>query len=370
MRFTADGTGAAELGHVAEHSALQSALFEKLRSLHSAGALELLCPAELAALNFADSEKQPSGPMRVTLSRSSSSSSSGSSSSSSSATKREVLARLVVAADGGASMVRKLRGLHSWGWGYGQRAVVATVKVAAPHSTAWQRFLPNGPLALLPLWGDYTSLVWSTTPAEAEALKALSAQQFLEALNDALRSDPQPTPPPQGLPPVISEALAAARNVVTAVTSMSALQGGSDAYAVPPLVTELCTPLLGFDLALQQSAQYVAPRLALVGDAAHTVHPMAGQGLNLGLSDVECLARVLQDGAAGGADVGSLQLLQRYDRERRSKNLGMLGGLDALHRLFGAGAGSAAELARNAGMAAINAAPPVKRMIAKVAMGL
>ncbi|CAM9965481.1 unnamed protein product [Phaeothamnion confervicola] len=105
--------------------------------------------------------------------------------------ERTVRARLLVATDGAKSRVRDLCGLKTWGWDYRQRAVVGTVKVEGPHTTAWQRFLPRGPVALLPLWDGYSSFVWSTTPSQARELtEELTEAEFVDRLNDALRSDP------------------------------------------------------------------------------------------------------------------------------------------------------------------------------------
>ncbi|KAG5187576.1 ubiquinone biosynthesis monooxygenase [Tribonema minus] len=360
------------LGHTAEHTALQAALFERLRALHADGALALLCPRELAALDFRGTEREPPGPMRATLSGGGSGGGGGGGGG------EQVTARLVVAADGGASKVRRLRGLRSFGWGYGQRAVVCTVALerGGDAATAWQRYLPRGPLALLPLWDGFASVVWSTTPEEAEELKALPPGAFLERLNAALRGDAAPPPPPFAGIPLLGAAAEGAANAVNALASLTALGSsgggdgsGGDTAVVSPLAVGLPGPRLGFDLSLAQSAAYTAPRVALVGDAAHTVHPMAGQGLNLGLSDAEALAAAIREAALSGGDIGSVQALSRYDSDRRMRNAAMLGGLDALHRVFATGAAPVA-LARNAGMALIDASPQLKAAIARVAMGV
>lgn len=123
------------------------------------------------------------------------------------------------------------------------------------------------------------------------------------------------------------------------------------------------------DLNFASAATYTGPRVALVGDAAHTIHPMAGQGLNLGIGDVMSLAAVLDEGAKSGLDLGDPGLLSRYDKERRPVNLRMQGGLDVLHHLFGS-TPTPMLWARNTGMAALNAVPPLKSVVTKYAMGL
>ena len=135
------------------------------------------------------------------------------------------------------------------------------------------------------------------------------------------------------------------------------------------MVTGLLTPRLGFDLRAEHATQYVGPRAVLVGDAAHTIHPMAGQGLNLGIADAMILAEVLEAGVGEGADLGSLRLLRRYEQARQPANLAMLGGLTALHKLYGAEAGPVRWL-RNVGLGALNGLGPVKAKMAAMAMGL
>lgn len=135
------------------------------------------------------------------------------------------------------------------------------------------------------------------------------------------------------------------------------------------MVTELLTPRLGFDLRAEHATQYAANRAVLVGDAAHTIHPMAGQGLNLGVADVQSLAEVLEAGVAEGADLGSPRLLRRYEMARQPANLAMLTGLTALHKLYGAEGGPVRWL-RNVGLGTVNGLGPVKARIAAMAMGL
>ena len=255
-------------------------------------------------------------------------------------------ARLLVGADGGRSRVRGLAGIRTTGWGYGQRGVVATVATSGPpNETAWQRFLPSGPLALLPVRDGYSNVVWSTTPAHARALEAMSRAEFGAAVTEALH---QPARGNQrGLP----------------------LPVGRD-YEVPPEVEGVVEgqKAMSFPLHLQHALQYYNPRVALIGDAAHSVHPLAGQGVNLGFADAEALADVLAEAVESGADVGDPNVLREYQRRRMPENLGMTALLDTLKRIF-AWDSAPLVLARNLGVESLNLLGPLKRRAMRYALG-
>lgn len=371
-----------KLGTMAENSTVQAALFQRMEALQAEGLLELYCPAQVQSMAFDNTGNDPAGPTRITW-------------LDQDGNKKEVTTRLLVGADGAASRVKKVRGLPSWGWDYGQRALVATVsleeagstaaaaaaappvanpsppddtKPSRPPSTAWQIFLPEGPLALLPLWGSYHSIVWSTTPAEADRLKALSKEDFLAELNLKLQHPVgllDPPSLPSFLPSPLSKAIGGVHHLLESVVVSAALNQG---FHLPPLVHELCGPRLSFDLRAEHATAYVGPRAVLVGDAAHTIHPMAGQGLNLGIADVVALAELLEGGVEEGQDLGSVWFLKRYERERQVANLGMLGGLTALHQLYGRREGGW-KWVRNVGLGALNGIGPLKAKMAAVAMG-
>ena len=368
-----------KLGTMAENSTVQAALFQRMEALQAEGFLDLCCPAQVQSMAFDNTGGDPSGPARISwLDKD--------------GNKKEVTTRLLVGADGAASRVKKVRGLPSWGWDYGQRALVATVsleeggntpplaaaaaaaaaaddtKPNRPPSTAWQIFLPEGPVALLPLWGPYHSIVWSTTPAEAERLKALPKENFLAELNLQLQHpvgllDPPSLPP--FLPSSLTKAIGGVHHLLESVVVSAALNQG---FHLPPLVHDLCGPRLSFDLRAEHATAYVGARAVLVGDAAHTIHPMAGQGLNLGIADVVALAELLEGGVEEGQDLGSPVFLKRYERERQVANLGMLGGLTALHQLYGRREG-VWKWVRNVGLGALNGLGPLKAKMAAVAMG-
>ncbi len=360
------------LGTMAENSTVQAALFERMAALQQEGLLEVVCPAQVQAMTFDNTGSDPAGPVRVTY-------------VDKDGAKKEVTTRLLVGADGAASRVKKVRGLPSWGWDYGQRALVATVALegkqhqaaAAPGAenpspsvpaTAWQIFLPEGPLALLPLWGPYHSIVWSTTPAEADRLKALDKDSFLDELNLRLQHPVGLLEPPTFapfVPPPLAKAVGGVHHLLESVVVSAALNQG---FHLPPLVGDVCSPRLTFDLRAEHAAAYVGARAVLVGDAAHTIHPMAGQGLNLGIADVMALAELLEAGVQEGQDLGAPIFLRRYEASRQLANLGMLAGLTALHKLYAPKEGPLRWL-RNVGLGALNGLGPLKAKMAAVAMG-
>ena len=246
---------------------------------------------------------------------------------------RSFTGRLVVGADGPDSPVRQLAGITTCGWEYGQTAVVAVVKTAQSHQeTAWQRFLPNGPLAFLPLSNGESSIVWTTTPEEAQYLLGLSDLEFKGALQTAL-----------------GEAIPGVEQSLGGIVNVS--------------------KRASFPLRLSHASHYVQDRLALIGDAAHTVHPLAGQGVNLGLSDAAVLAEVIFAALAQQRDIGSLATLRHYERWRKGDNLTMAAALEALRRLFDSGLPPLRWL-RNWGLQLTNATSPLKNSIMRRAMGL
>ncbi len=233
---------------------------------------------------------------------------------------------MLVGADGARSRVRDLAGIGCNVVEYGQQAVVATVKTERWHEeTAWQRFLPAGPLAFLPLPDGYSSIVWTTGPEQAQGLVALDQEAFCETLEVAFGS-----------------------------------RLGRVLWAGPRAT---------FPLRRQHADAYVQPRLALVGDAAHTIHPLAGQGVNLGLLDAAALAQVVSEAVGAGKDPGELAVLRRYERWRRGQNLGMQALMGGFKHLFGSSL-APARLVRNLGLSLTNAAGPVKHAIVRRAIGL
>ena len=216
-------------------------------------------------------------------------------------------AQLVVAADGARSKVRQLTAQPTRDWDYHQSAIVGTVALSSPHqATCWQAFLSTGPLALLPLPDpSKVALVWSLDAQEHAEVAALSDTAFIEALNQALG-------------PLAPHAEAVGTRV-------------------------------SFPLKQSHAIDYVDDALVLVADAAHSIHPLAGQGINLGLSDVRILAQELLAGCAGGLTVSSPVSLKRYQRQRKSENLAMMAAMEGFKRGFGS-PHPAAVILRNIGL--------------------
>lgn len=239
-------------------------------------------------------------------------------------------AGLVVAADGANSAVRRLAGCETREWDYLHHAIVTSVRCAEPNQrTAWQRFTDDGPLAFLPLQraGDphWCSIVWSVTEQEAQRLMGLDDEAFRHALGRAFEYR-------------LGEVL-----------------------EVDP---RLCIPLRQ-----RHAKRYVQPGLALIGDAAHTIHPLAGQGVNLGLLDAAVLAEVLLSAIARDAQLGDPRVLGRFERRRMPHNLTMMAAMEGFERLFQADPLPLRWL-RNAGLKGIQALPEAKALFVRQALGL
>lgn len=236
-------------------------------------------------------------------------------------------ARLVIGADGAQSHLRELAGMGTRGWDFAQQGIVATVQTTVPHQ-AWaqQVFLSSGPLAFLPLTqADRCSIVWSADTARAQALLALEEDAFLRELEEAV-----------------------------------AQRMGN---------IHLLSPRQGFPLSLMHAPDYVRPRIALIGDAAHRVHPLAGQGVNLGYADAASLAQIVLQAAREDKDIGAVAVLRRYERWRKGDNVAMLALTDGLKRLFAVDQPAVVGL-RNIGMSVTQRLTPVKRKLMRLASGL
>ncbi len=309
--FDAAGTGsihfdAAEMGesclaYIIENSLMQSALVERL---HHFTNIHYLCPVEIETLELTPEAAA------LTLKDG-----------------RKLNARLLVGADGAQSRVRELAGIERHRHVLNQSSIVATVTTEKPHAdTAWQKFLPTGPLASLPLPGPHTcSIVWSADTARADALMALDDTAFLAELQMAF-----------------GDTLGKIQTV---------------------------SPHAVFPLALSLAKSYVSDRLALIGDAAHTVHPLAGQGVNLGYLDAATLAEVLLDAAAEKKDIGTTRVLRRFERWRKGDNMVTVSITGGFRYLFSNELPGVREL-RNFGLSLTDAATPIKNLIMRRASGL
>jgi 2-octaprenyl-3-methyl-6-methoxy-1,4-benzoquinol hydroxylase len=235
-------------------------------------------------------------------------------------------AKLLIAADGAQSRVRQSVGLGVTSWDYEQHALVIYIETAYPQQDiTWQRFTPSGPEAFLPLTGNYGSIVWYNSPDEVQRLKALS--------NEDLRYELLAT-----FPECLGEV-----NAVLATVS--------------------------FPLKRQHAQHYVKSGVALVGDAAHTINPLAGQGVNIGLLDAAALAEVLVEASNHGEDISKESVLKRYEKMRRSENLKMMTLMDVFYQLF-SNEVLPLKLLRNLGLGLAERIVPAKNKVMRAAMGL
>jgi 2-octaprenyl-6-methoxyphenol hydroxylase len=239
---------------------------------------------------------------------------------------RQIKARLVAAADGASSPLRRVAGIRAIEWRYRQAGIVTTVRHERQHrGIAVEHFLPAGPFAILPMTGNRSSIVWTEQAELMPRLIKLSEAEFAAEL---------------------------------------AGRFGDFLGAVEPVGHRWAYPL-----ALILAENYIGPRLTLVGEAAHTIHPIAGQGLNLGIRDVAGLAELLIDARRVGLDIGDERVLRRYQQWRRFDTLALAVVTDGLNRLF-SNALPPLQLARGLGLVAVHRLPPVKRLLMRDAVGL
>ena len=301
LRFDAADYGVAALGHIIENQLIRDALIAGLE----ATSVDLRFGSPIEAVSRTASEDR----LEVTF-----------------VDGERRAPDLVVAADGAASRVRGWAGIPVRAWQYPQAAFVTHVRPENPHrQVAWQRFLRDGPLALLPLADGRASVVWSTTPERVEQA--------------SLADDDQ-----------LADMLSSASDFVLGRLNVDGPRGS-------------------FPLKAQHAVRYVEPGIALIGDAAHSVHPLAGQGANLGFADAQSLAGAIECALDQREQPGDLPTLRRYERERRGANGAMLHFIDSINRLFLADKGMLAGVRRR-GMALFNRSGPLQRKAVEVALGV
>jgi 2-octaprenyl-6-methoxyphenol hydroxylase len=291
--------GDTPLGYIVENRVLRRALFERARGLAS---LRLLAPQMVESVARDDTAAVATLGDGSLLS-----------------------ARLVAAADGKESPLRKAAGIRTVEWRYKQTGIVTTVAHERPHAgIAVEHFLPAGPFAVLPMTGNRSSIVWTENAALAPHLMQLPDAGFAAELHARF---------------------------------------GDFLGAIEPV-----GPRWAYPLSLMQAERYTARRLALVGEAAHVIHPIAGQGLNVGIRDVAALAEAIVDARRLGLDIGDDSVLERYQRWRRLDAILLAGVTDGLNRLF-SNTVAPVKLVRDLGLAAVNRMPPLKRLLMQHAMG-
>lgn len=302
VHFSARALGESHLGTLIENRILQALLAERLAA--STGGLHFLCPARVQTLHRTRAGWQ------VAL-----------------ADGRQLQAPLLVGADGAHSRVRAAAGIATRDRDYGQHGLVCTVTTTQPHATtAWQRFLPRGPLAFLPLADSHQcSIVWTLPAAEATDKLALPDVVFMAVLSEAFE------------------------NRLGEVTAVG--------------------PRAAFPLIARHAENYTQDGLALIGDAAHSIHPLAGQGLNLGLLDAAALADEMLAALRSGLSAHHPRALSRYSRQRRGDNARMLHAMTGFERLF-ASDDLHLRILRNAGMRLFDRAAPLKHAVMRAAMGV
>ncbi|WP_327125151.1 FAD-dependent monooxygenase [Nitrincola sp. A-D6] len=298
--FRSDEVGEPWLGNIVENRITQLALLETLKRFDN---IDLICPAKVQTIDYSP------GSSLIQLQDG-----------------RELVARLLVGADGGESRVRQAAGIGIRKWDYNQHALVASVVTDYPQQDiTWQQFTPTGPLAFLPLTGNQGSLVWYNTPDEVKRLLSLSEADFLQELHKTF-----------------PDCLGQINQV---------LERGF------------------FPLRRQHALTYVQDGVVLAGDAAHMIHPLAGQGVNIGFMDAAMLAEVLLDVQDQGDAFYSQVTLARYEQARRNQNLLMMQSMDMFYRVFSNDL-LPLKLIRNLGLGLAERLPFAKPRVTRFAMGL
>jgi 2-octaprenyl-6-methoxyphenol hydroxylase len=303
VHFSPADTQTPTLGYVATHQVLLTELQTQLRQCRN---VDWLCPAKVSAATFGAQVST----LTVELGD----------------TTRQIRSRLVIAADGQRSFLRQAAGIKTIGWKYWQACVVAFIKPEKPHNqTAYERFQPEGPFAILPLPDGICRIVWTAPKAAADRLLAIDPATFMAELGAHY----------------------------------------GDQMGELELVGERSI----FPVQLLHSRQYVKPGLALIGDAAHCCHPVGGQGINLGIRDAAALAEVIGTAFAQGEDFAQVAVLKRYERWRMWENLVMLAFTDILDRTF-SNQIAPIVLVRRLGLWAMANIPPIKSFAIRLMLGM
>ena len=299
--FCSDDINYPELGYIVENRITQLALLERLQDFSN---IEFICPTAINKVDY-----RPGESSQILL-----------------ADGRELSASLLIAADGGQSKIRQTVGIGVTSWDYQQHALVIYIETAyGQQDITWQRFLPSGPQAFLPLTGHYGSIVWYNSPDEIKRLQKLPLADLADELVKAF-----------------PECLGKVERVIAATS---------------------------FPLRRQHAQAYVKPGVALVGDAAHTINPLAGQGVNIGLLDAAALAEIIIEAANKDKDIADIATLKRYEQMRRNENLKMMTVMDVFYQVF-SNEIAPIKFLRNLGLGLAERVLPAKNLVMRNAMGL
>ncbi|MDT8282895.1 MAG: FAD-dependent monooxygenase, partial [Gammaproteobacteria bacterium] len=306
IQFDSAELGVSELGIIIENSVLQHMLLERVKA---AGNIRCFCPQEIEQINYQQKVEGGHALSTITLS-----------------SGAWLSAKLLVGADGTNSKVREVAAIQRSQQSYQQQGLVCNVSTSERHqNTAWQCFMPSGPLALLPLFNGQCSIVWSLDDDAANEKMALDEKRFKQVLAEACE------------------------------------------YKLGE-ITEVGQRFL-FPLQHGHASDYVKPGLALIGDAAHSIHPLAGQGANLGIADAVALAEVIGTAKKAGRQWASLHTLSKYQRQRKGANQVMELSMTGFKELFGRDNAVLSEI-RNAGLSLVNHLPALKYRIIRQALGV
>jgi 2-octaprenylphenol hydroxylase len=313
IEFDSAELGVPELGVIIENNVLQQMLLEKVVAADN---IDYLCPQEIVSIEYSFADERAAD-IRVSLG-------SDNMDSENSGSEKILTAKLLIGADGVNSRVREVASIQRNRQPYQQQGLVCNVTTSEPHqNTAWQCFMPTGPLAFLPLYNGQCSIVWSLDEEAARAAMALDDQAFMQALAEA------------------------------------------GEYKLGE-VTEVSQRYL-FPLTHGHAAEYVKPGLALIGDAAHNIHPLAGQGANLGIADAFALADVIIEARSAGRQWAAEHTLKKYQRQRKGANTVMEMSMTGFKQLFGYNNAFISEL-RNAGLSLVDHLPALKYRIIRQAL--
>ncbi len=306
IQFDSAELGVSELGIIIENSVLQHMLLERVKA---AGNIHCFCPQEIEQINYQQKVEDGDALSTITLS-----------------SGVVLSAKLLVGADGATSKVREVAAIQRSQQSYQQQGLVCNVSTSESHqNTAWQCFMPSGPLALLPLFNKQCSIVWSLDEVAANEKMALDDERFKQVLAEACE------------------------------------------YKLGE-ITEVSQRFL-FPLQHGHAAEYVKPGLALIGDAAHSIHPLAGQGANLGIADAAALAEIISSAKKSGRRWTSLHTLSKYQRQRKGANQMMELSMTGFKELFGRDNAVLSEI-RNAGLSLVDHLPILKYRIIRQALGV